>query len=57
MPQLPAWGASPPSSLPSCPLAALQVAAGSGDRMVYIWNAHTRNLMYKLPGHSGSVNE
>ena len=35
----------------------LQVTAGSADRCVYIWNASTRNLMYKLPGHSGSVNE
>lgn len=34
-----------------------QVSAGSGDRNVYIWDAHTRALMYKLPGHSGSVNE
>lgn len=25
--------------------------------MVYIWDTHTRALMYKLPGHAGSVNE
>lgn len=36
---------------------AVQVTAGSGDRMVYIWDAATRRLLYKLPGHSGSVNE
>ncbi len=34
-----------------------QVTAGSGDRCVYIWSAATRALMYKLPGHGGSVNE
>ena len=33
------------------------MAAGSGDRNVYIWDASSRALMYKLPGHSGSVNE
>lgn len=25
--------------------------------MVYIWDAASRHLLYKLPGHSGSVNE
>ncbi|KAL4450170.1 hypothetical protein ABPG77_010839 [Micractinium sp. CCAP 211/92] len=34
-----------------------KVTAGSGDRCVYIWSAATRALMYKLPGHGGSVNE
>ena len=24
---------------------------------VYIWDTSTRKLLYKLPGHSGSVNE
>eukprot|EP00455_Lapot_gusevi_P037329 TRINITY_DN4171_c0_g1_i3.p1 TRINITY_DN4171_c0_g1~~TRINITY_DN4171_c0_g1_i3.p1 ORF type:complete len:388 (-),score=72.85 TRINITY_DN4171_c0_g1_i3:38-1132(-) len=34
-----------------------KVAAGSADRMVYIWDAASRRLLYKLPGHAGSVNE
>lgn len=34
-----------------------KVTAGSADRMVDIWDASTRNLLYKLPGHNGSVNE
>lgn len=57
-----ALGSSPgcvPSRLlcnPHSPIA-WQVTAGSGDRCVYIWNTTTRALMYKLPGHSGSVNE
>ena len=34
-----------------------QVTAGSSDRNVYIWDASTRKLLYKLPGHNGSVNE
>jgi Prp8 binding protein len=25
--------------------------------MVYVWDLHTAQLTYKLPGHSGSVNE
>ena len=25
--------------------------------MVYIWDAATRRMLYKLPGHTGSVNE
>ncbi|KAK9830919.1 hypothetical protein WJX81_004972 [Elliptochloris bilobata] len=34
-----------------------RVTAGSADRMVYIWDAASRALLYQLPGHSGSVNE
>lgn len=34
-----------------------KVAAGSADRYVYIWDTTTRRILYKLPGHSGSVNE
>jgi Prp8 binding protein len=34
-----------------------QVTAGSSDRSVYIWDVSTRKLLYKLPGHNGSVNE
>ncbi len=38
-------------------LFCLQVTAGSADRMVYIWNASSRQIEYKLPGHLGSVND
>jgi len=34
-----------------------KVAAGSADRFVYIWDTTTRMILYKLPGHNGSVNE
>ena len=34
-----------------------KVTAGSADRNVYIWAADTGKLLYKLPGHKGSVNE
>jgi len=34
-----------------------QVAAGSADNFVYVWDATTRRILYKLPGHSGSINE
>ncbi|XP_074656464.1 U5 small nuclear ribonucleoprotein 40 kDa protein-like [Tubulanus polymorphus] len=34
-----------------------QVTAGSGDRFVYIWDTTSRRILYKLPGHAGSVNE
>ena len=33
------------------------MTAGSADRMVYIWDTASRGLLYKLPGHTGSVNE
>lgn len=33
------------------------VAAGSADRFVYIWDTTTRKILYKLPGHLGSVND
>merc|ERR1712228_1123572 len=35
----------------------VQVGAGSSDNFVYVWDAHTRRILYKLPGHSGSINE
>lgn len=35
----------------------VQVTGGSADRMVYVWEVASRRLMYKLPGHNGSVNE
>ncbi|KAG2437583.1 hypothetical protein HYH02_011223 [Chlamydomonas schloesseri] len=34
-----------------------KVTCGSADRMVYIWDTSSRKLLYKLPGHTGSVNE
>merc|ERR1712118_469726 len=33
------------------------VASGSADRFVYVWDTTTRQILYKLPGHVGSVNE
>eukprot|EP00897_Mesotaenium_endlicherianum_P004403 jgi/Mesen1/3991/ME000210S03227 len=34
-----------------------RITAGSADRMVYIWDTTSRRILYKLPGHKGSVNE
>ncbi|XP_075237742.1 U5 small nuclear ribonucleoprotein 40 kDa protein [Lycorma delicatula] len=34
-----------------------KVSAGSADRYVYIWDTTTRRILYKLPGHNGSVND
>jgi Prp8 binding protein len=36
---------------------ASKVAAGSADKCVYIWQADTGKVVYKLPGHNGSVND
>lgn len=33
------------------------VGAGSADSFVYIWDAATKRIAYKLPGHTGCVNE
>lgn len=33
------------------------MTAGSGDKMVCIWEVQSEKLLYRLPGHSGSVNE
>jgi len=33
------------------------VCAGSSNRMVYVWDFNTRQVAYRLPGHTGSVNE
>ena len=27
------------------------------DRFVYVWDTTTRRILYKLPGHAGSVND
>lgn len=34
-----------------------KIAAGSGDRSVVVWDAKTGKLLYKLPGHKGTVND
>ena len=34
-----------------------KVTAGSADRNTFIWEVESGNLLYKLPGHKGSVNE
>lgn len=34
-----------------------KIAAGSGDRSVVVWDAKTAKLLYKLPGHKGTVND
>lgn len=34
-----------------------RVAAGSACRNVFVWDVHSRRLLYKLPGHLASVNE
>uniref|UniRef100_A0A1B0FF09 U5 small nuclear ribonucleoprotein 40 kDa protein n=1 Tax=Glossina morsitans morsitans TaxID=37546 RepID=A0A1B0FF09_GLOMM len=34
-----------------------KISAGSADRYVYIWDTTSRRILYKLPGHSGSVND
>jgi len=33
------------------------IAAGSADRMVYVWDTTSREIKYKLPGHAGTVSE
>lgn len=34
-----------------------KVCAGSGDRTVVIWDSQSGKLLYKLPGHKGTVND
>ncbi|KAJ5558092.1 hypothetical protein N7535_009579, partial [Penicillium sp. DV-2018c] len=34
-----------------------KIAAGSGDQTVVVWDAKTGKLLYKLPGHKGTVND
>ena len=34
-----------------------RISCGSSDRMVNIWDASSGRLLYKLPGHAGSVND
>ncbi|KKZ65897.1 hypothetical protein EMCG_08402 [[Emmonsia] crescens] len=34
-----------------------KIAAGSGDRSVVVWDVKSGKLLYKLPGHKGTVND
>jgi len=34
-----------------------QVGCGSADSLVYVWDAASSRIKYKLPGHAGAVNE
>ncbi|XP_026473601.1 U5 small nuclear ribonucleoprotein 40 kDa protein isoform X1 [Ctenocephalides felis] len=34
-----------------------KVSCGSADRFLYIWDTTSRRILYKLPGHNGSVND
>jgi Prp8 binding protein len=34
-----------------------RITSGSADRFVYVWDTTNRQILYKLPGHVGSVNE
>jgi Prp8 binding protein len=34
-----------------------KIAAGSGDRTVVVWDVRTGKMLYKLPGHKGTVND
>jgi Prp8 binding protein len=38
-------------------LDGTKISAGSADRFVYIWDTTSRRIIYKLPGHNGSVND
>lgn len=35
----------------------LMISSGSADRFVYVWDTNSRRILYKLPGHDGSVND
>jgi Prp8 binding protein len=34
-----------------------KICAGSGDRTVVVWDSRSAKLLYKLPGHKGTVND
>jgi Prp8 binding protein len=34
-----------------------RITAGSGDRSVVVWDVRSGKLLYKLPGHKGTVND
>lgn len=33
-----------------------RAVAGSSDQCVYVWDLQTRAILYRLPGHTGTVN-
>lgn len=33
------------------------VSAGSSDRFVHVWDVNAKKILFKLPGHCGSVND
>ena len=33
------------------------ISAGSADKFLYIWELSTAKLAFKLPGHTGSIND
>ncbi|KAL7751614.1 hypothetical protein RI367_003079 [Sorochytrium milnesiophthora] len=33
------------------------VACGAGDRTVVVWDTVSKNILYKLPGHRGTIND
>ncbi|PAV60277.1 hypothetical protein WR25_07136 [Diploscapter pachys] len=33
-----------------------RITAGSSDRFAYVWEVGSKKILYKLPGHQGSVN-
>uniref|UniRef100_A0A2I3GAG4 Uncharacterized protein n=1 Tax=Nomascus leucogenys TaxID=61853 RepID=A0A2I3GAG4_NOMLE len=34
-----------------------KIAPGTANRFVYVWDTTSRRILYKLPGHAGSINE
>ena len=34
-----------------------RIGSGSADQYVYCWEAKSGRILYKLPGHKGSVND
>lgn len=34
-----------------------KISAGSADRYLYVWDTTSRRILYKLPGHNGSIND
>lgn len=34
-----------------------RIVAGSSDHQVYVWDVASQRILYRLPGHKGSVNE
>ncbi|CAK9301047.1 unnamed protein product [Gordionus sp. m RMFG-2023] len=44
-------------SKPSASNRHQRVTAGSSDRFLYVWDTMSGKIIYKLPGHTGSVNE